>query len=113
MSNFSKISSFSLSATAFGLILALVIRLTAISNNSIDSGLDKVGRSIDDASRLIGRRPSTTYFRIIIPQVRLSILAGFLLVFVDTVKELPEVLLPYQQIPVSYTHLTLPTILLV
>ena len=93
LSNFSKISSFSFSATAFGLILALVIRLIAISNNSIDSGLEKVGKSIDDASRLIGRRPSTTYFRVIIPQVRLSILAGFLLVFVDTVKELPITLL--------------------
>jgi iron(III) transport system permease protein len=41
----------------------------------------------------LGRRSSTTYFRVIIPQVRLSILAGFLLVFVDTIKELPITLL--------------------
>ena len=88
-----QFSHFTILATLIGLILALIIRLISISNNSIDSGLEKVGKSIDDASRLIGRRSSTTYFRIIIPQIRLSILAGFLLVFVDTIKELPITLL--------------------
>ena len=88
-----QFSYFTILATLIGLILALIIRLISISNNSIDSGLEKVGKSIDDASRLIGRRSSTTYFRIIIPQIRLSILAGFLLVFVDTIKELPITLL--------------------
>jgi iron(III) transport system permease protein len=82
-----------LSTSIFGLILALIIRLISISNNSLQSGLDKIGKSIDDASRLIGRRPSTTYFRIIIPQIKLSILAGFFLVLVDTIKELPITLL--------------------
>ncbi len=93
LSLFNNFSSFSLAATLFGLILALVIRLIALSNNSIDSGLDKIGKSIDDASRLIGRRPSTTYFRIIVPQIKISILAGYLIVFVDTFKELPITLL--------------------
>jgi len=82
-----------LSTSIFGLTLALIIRLISISNNSLQSGLDKIGKSIDDASRLIGRRPSTTYFRIIIPQIKLSILAGFFLVLVDTIKELPITLL--------------------
>ena len=59
----------------------------------IESGLDKIAKSIDDASRMIGRRPSTTYFRIILPQIKLSILAGFFLVLVDTMKELPITLL--------------------
>jgi iron(III) transport system permease protein len=84
---------FTILATFIGLVLALIIRLISISNNSIDSGLDKIGKSIDDASRLMGRRSSTTYFRVIIPQIRLSVLAGFLLVFVDTIKELPITLL--------------------
>ena len=81
------------SISLFGLIIALTIRLIALSNNSLESGLDKIPRSIDDASRMIGRRPSTTYFRIIIPQIKLSILAGFFLVLVDTMKELPITLL--------------------
>ncbi len=93
LSIFDNISPFSIAATLFGLILALVIRLIALSNNSIDSGLDKIGKSIDDSSRLIGRRPSTTYFRIIVPQLKISILAGYLIVFVDTFKELPITLL--------------------
>ncbi len=90
---FDRLTTLSLSTTLFGLSLALIIRLIALSNNSLDSGMEKIGKSIDDASRLIGRRSSTTYFRIILPQVKLSILAGFFLVFVDTVKELPITLL--------------------
>ena len=81
------------SISLFGLIIALIIRLISISNNSLESGLDKIAKSIDDASRMIGRRPSTTYFRIILPQIKLSILAGFFLVLVDTMKELPITLL--------------------
>ena len=90
---FDRLTTLSLSTTLLGLSLALIIRLIALSNNSLDSGMEKIGKSIDDASRLIGRRSSTTYFRIILPQVKLSILAGFFLVFVDTVKELPITLL--------------------
>ncbi len=82
-----------LSTSLFGVVLALIIRLISISNNSLQSGLEKIGKSIDDASRLIGRRSSTTYFRIIIPQIKLSILAGFFLVLIDTIKELPITLL--------------------
>ncbi len=90
---FDRLTTLSLSSTLLGLSLALIIRLIALSNNSLDSGMEKIGKSIDDASRLIGRKSSTTYFRIILPQVKLSILAGFFLVFVDTVKELPITLL--------------------
>ena len=90
---FDRLTTLSLSTTLLGLSLALIIRLIALSNNSLDSGMEKIGKSIDDASRLIGRRSSTTYFRIILPQVKLSILAGFFLVFVDTIKELPITLL--------------------
>jgi len=87
------ISNLAITASLVGLVIALVTRLISISNNSLESGLDKIGKSIDDASRLIGRRQSTTYFRIILPQVKLSILAGFFLVFVDSIKELPITLL--------------------
>ncbi len=90
---FDRLTTLSLSTTLMGLSLALIIRLIALSNNSLDSGMEKIGKSIDDASRLIGRKSSTIYFRIILPQVKLSILAGFFLVFVDTVKELPITLL--------------------
>ena len=93
LSYFDRLTTLSLSTTLLGLSLALIIRLIALSNNSLDSGMEKIGKSIDDASRLIGRRSSTTYFRIILPQVKLSIIAGFFLVFVDTVKELPITLL--------------------
>ena len=59
----SLLASHIFSISLFGLIIALTIRLIALSNNSLESGLDKIPKSIDDASRMIGRRPSTTYFR--------------------------------------------------
>jgi iron(III) transport system permease protein len=82
-----------ISSTIIGLVLALSIRLISLSNNSIDSGLEKISKSIDDASRLMGRRYSTTYFRVILPQINMSIIAGIFLVMVDTMKELPITLL--------------------
>ena len=57
---FDRLTTLSLSTTLLGLSLALIIRLIALSNNSLDSGMEKIGKSIDDASRLIGRRSSTT-----------------------------------------------------
>ena len=82
-----------ISSTIIGLVLALSIRLISLSNSSIDSGLEKISKSIDDASRLMGRRYSTTYFRVILPQINMSIIAGIFLVMVDTMKELPITLL--------------------
>ncbi|MDB9776125.1 iron ABC transporter permease [Alphaproteobacteria bacterium] len=82
-----------ISSSVLGLVLALSIRLISLSNNSIDSGLEKISSSIDDASRMMGRRYSTTYFRIILPQIKLSVIAGIFLVMVDTMKELPITLL--------------------
>ena len=52
---FDRLTTLSLSTTLLGLSLALIIRLIALSNNSLDSGMEKIGKSIDDASRLIGR----------------------------------------------------------
>jgi len=82
-----------ISSSVIGLVLALSIRLISLSNNSIDSGLEKISNSIDDASRMMGRRYSTTYFRIILPQIKISVIAGIFLVMVDTMKELPITLL--------------------
>ena len=82
-----------ISSSIIGLVLALSIRLISLSNNSIDSGLEKISKSIDDASRMMGRRYSTTYFRIILPQIKISVIAGIFLVMVDTMKELPITLL--------------------
>ena len=53
---FDRLTTLSLSTTLLGLSLALIIRLIALSNNSLDSGMEKIGKSIDDASRLIGRK---------------------------------------------------------
>ncbi|MRX74077.1 ABC transporter permease subunit [Bacillus lacus] len=71
------------------LISAYIIRFLAIGFNSIESGFDKVGSSFSEASRTLGSNSLQTFFRIDIPMLRGAIFSGFILVFVDILKELP------------------------
>ncbi|OEH86137.1 iron ABC transporter [Desulfuribacillus stibiiarsenatis] len=71
------------------LIVAYIIRFLAIGYNSIESGFEKVGNTFTEASRMLGYSTVKTFFKIDIPLVRGAIFSGFILVFVDILKELP------------------------
>ncbi|RSK29211.1 iron ABC transporter permease [Bacillus sp. HMF5848] len=75
------------------LISAYVIRFLAVGYNSIEAGFEKVGTSFTEASRVLGSSTLKTFFRIDIPMVRGAIFGGFILVFVDILKELPLTML--------------------
>lgn len=75
------------------LVYAYVVRFMAISTGSIDAGLARIPRSLDDAARTLGRNTGRTLFEIHLPLSRAALAAGALLVFVDCVKELPATLL--------------------
>lgn len=76
-----------------GLIVAYVIRFLAIAVGSIESGLSRIPPSVEQAARLLGHGPSATLKRIHLPLLRPAIASAALLVFVDTMKELPATLL--------------------
>jgi iron(III) transport system permease protein len=82
-----------LTGTWFALIYAYLVRFMAVGYNSIESGLEKIPRSMDDASRSLGRSNIRTLWSINLPLVRASVVSAALLVFIDVLKELPLTLI--------------------
>ncbi|MBD7962728.1 ABC transporter permease [Fictibacillus norfolkensis] len=75
------------------LIFAYVVRFLAVGFNSIESGFDKVGTVFTEASRTLGMSVTKTFFKVDIKMIKGAIAGGFILVFVDILKELPLTLI--------------------
>ena len=82
-----------LSGTVAGLVLGYSVRFLSLSYRTLDAGLERVTPSVEGASRTLGTGPGATLRRVHVPLVRPSLLVAGLLVFVDTMKELPLTLL--------------------
>jgi iron(III) transport system permease protein len=82
-----------LSGTAFAIVLAYTIRFLAASLGAVEAGLSKVSRNIDAAARTLGATVGETLFKVHLPLLRPALGAAALLVFVDSMKELPATLL--------------------
>lgn len=82
-----------LSGTIFAIVFALVVRFSAIANGSIVSGLAQVPRSIDQAPQSLGVPLRRSILTVHVPILRSAIFSAWLLVFVESMKELPAVLL--------------------
>lgn len=78
-----------LSTSLVMLIFAYVIRFLGIGYNSIESGFDKIGKGYFEASRLLGMSVTKTFFKVDLPMIKPAIISGFILVFIDILKELP------------------------
>jgi len=92
-SNFGISSGLILSGTIVAVMFAYVVRFLAISLQTVESGLDKIKPSMDDAARSLGYRPRETLFKIHIPLMKSSTLTALMIVFVDVMKELPATLI--------------------
>lgn len=82
-----------LSVSLVMLISAYIIRFFAIGYNSIESGYDKIGTDFRDASRLLGNGVTKTFFKVDVPMLKGAIISGFILVFIDILKEIPLTLI--------------------
>ena len=82
-----------ISGSIWLLIGAYMIRFLAAAIGAYDSGLSSVTPNIDAAARVLGRTAWGTVRDIHLPVLRPSILTALLIVFVDTVKELPATLI--------------------
>jgi iron(III) transport system permease protein len=80
-------------ATIAALLYAYPSRFLAVASGVIDAGLTRVSRTLDDAARTLGDGDWRRLWRIHIPILRPALAAAAMLVFVDTVKELPATLL--------------------
>ncbi len=75
------------------LIYAYVLRFLAISYGTVESGFGRVSPHIDLVARSLGRTPSQVAKQIHTPIMKNVLAAAFLLVFVDSMKELSATLL--------------------
>jgi len=75
------------------LIFAYIIRFLAIGFNSIESGFEKVGKNFFEASRMLGMNVTKTFYKVDLKMIKPAIITGFILVFVDILKELPLTLI--------------------
>jgi iron(III) transport system permease protein len=81
------------SGTAFAIILAYTIRFLAASLGAVEAGLSKISRNIDSAGRTLGSTISDMLWTVHLPLLRPALGAAAMLVFVDSMKELPATLL--------------------
>jgi iron(III) transport system permease protein len=78
--------------TLIALLYALLVRYFAVAYQPIESGLSRITPAMDASARSLGARPYEAFRRVHLPLLAPSVLAGALLVFVDTLKELPATL---------------------
>jgi len=82
-----------MTGTAFAVVYAYCIRFFAIAQGATDAAFDRVSPNLPMAARSLGRSARNTLFEVYIPLIRGSVGTALLLVFVDSVKELPATLL--------------------
>lgn len=91
--SFGVSSGLVLSGTMAALVFAYLVRFLAVALSAVDAGLARVKPSLAGAARTLGARPAEAVWRIELPLVRGALLSAAVLVFVDTMKELPATLI--------------------
>jgi iron(III) transport system permease protein len=82
-----------LSGTIVAVLFAYVVRFLALAYGTLEAGLGRVTPHIEDAARTLNHGPAKALIRVNLPIIRGSILTAGLLIFVDSMKELPATLL--------------------
>jgi iron(III) transport system permease protein len=76
-----------------GLLFAYLVRFAAVARYSVDAGLSRITRTLDEAARSLGARAGRVLLAVHVPLLRRTLLTASLLVFLDTMKEMPATLL--------------------
>jgi iron(III) transport system permease protein len=74
-------------------VFACMVRFQAVGYGAVIAGLGRVPNNMMEASRVLGQGFSQSIRKVMLPLMRMSCVAGGLLVFVDVMKELPMTLL--------------------
>ncbi len=82
-----------LSGTIVALIFAYLVRFLAVALSAVESGLARLKPSLFAAARVLGRSPGQAVREVELPLARGALLTAAVLVFVDTMKELPATLI--------------------
>ena len=82
-----------LSTSLVMLLLAYTVRFLAVGYHAVEAGFDRIGTTYTEASRTLGMGITKTFFKVDIHLIKGAIISGFILVFVDILKELPLTLI--------------------
>ncbi|MFC4597133.1 ABC transporter permease [Cohnella hongkongensis] len=75
------------------LLTGYVIRFMATGYGALEAGYEKMPKSYSEAAQTLGRSSRVTFLRVELPFIKGALLSGFVLTFVEIVKELPLTLL--------------------
>jgi iron(III) transport system permease protein len=82
-----------LSGSLFAVLFGYTVRFACVALSTLEAGLARIKPHMDEAARGLGCTPAQTLWRIHLPLLKGSSLTALLLVFVDTLKELPATLI--------------------
>jgi len=79
--------------SALGMVFAYVVRFLALGFQTLDAQMTRVSLNLDDAARGLGADRLEVMWRVHLPLMRVALVTSGLLVFVETMKELPATIL--------------------
>jgi iron(III) transport system permease protein len=82
-----------LSGSIAALVFAYLVRFLGVALSAVESGLARIRPSLFGAARVLGRTPGQAVRSVELPLARGALLTAGVLVFVDTMKELPATLI--------------------
>jgi iron(III) transport system permease protein len=82
-----------LTGSVAGIVLACSIRFLTLGEGTIQAGFEKLPINLDAAARNLGKTSAGSARSILLPLLRPSILTAAVLIFIDTLKELPATIL--------------------
>ena len=82
-----------LTGSLFILIFAFITRFFAVAWQPIDSGMERNCKNINDASRSLGIPAIFSLIKVNIPLIKNTLITASILVFIDSMKELPLTLI--------------------
>ncbi|QKV17430.1 ABC transporter permease [Oricola thermophila] len=75
------------------LVMTYIVRFMAAALSSFDTGMSQIRPNVDAVARTLGATTLVMLVRVHLPLMRASLLTAVLIVFVDTMKELPATLI--------------------
>jgi iron(III) transport system permease protein len=75
------------------MLLAYCARFLAVGFGSVEAGLARITRTMDEAAQVLGTTGLKRLYRVHLPMLRAPLLAAAALAFVDIMKELPITLM--------------------
>jgi iron(III) transport system permease protein len=82
-----------LSSSLLAVVFALLLRFLRVAHGAIEAGFAQLKPSLLESARLLGAGRWRRLTRVVLPQLRPSLLAALLLVLVETMKEMPATLM--------------------